>query len=73
MVESTNPINLSCLQKHSWAIGDEISIDDGNKDESTKETAIVDVDIHILKGVNIDGSQTFECISRRWTAEARVS
>ena len=55
-MESTNPVDFSCLQKLSWAFGDETPIDDRDKDESTEETASVNFHICTLKGVNIDAS-----------------
>ena len=72
-MESTNPVNFSCLQKLSWAFGDETPIDDRDKNESTKETADTDLHICTLKGINIDSSQTIKCILSRWTAEACFS
>ena len=62
---STNPVNFSCLQKLGWAFGDESPIDDRDKDKSSEETARVDFQVCALKQVDIDGSQTIECILSR--------
>lgn len=57
-IEYTNPVYFPCLQKCSWIVGDEIPVDDRDKGGSAKETVIVDIEIRILKGVNIDKLQT---------------
>lgn len=64
-VESTNPVDYSCFQKPSWAIGDKIPINDRDKGESAIETTRDHVHIGILKGINTGGSQTLNCILSR--------